>query len=681
MNTKDHIPSRPASSAGIVLRRRLKVLQIGLMVFFGVVCCRLLQIQVVETGTYREIAQRQYQTTIDLPATRGMLLDREGNTLASNSKFVSFAADPKVAAEDARAIAVKFSQLFGKPRQYYAEKLRSDSRFVWLERQVSNAFVKKIDRKKLEGIVLRNESKRLYYQDRLAGQLIGSTNIDNEGMAGLELRYEAELRGADGYVVLQRDGKGRAQPTVDYPRVEPVDGHNIMLTIDMWLQSIAEKELKKGVEQNKAVAGIVVMLQPRTGEVLALAQYPGIDPNHFGDSRAEDQKLRAVTDMFEPGSVFKIVTASAAFEHSLVNPDRKFFAENGTYTVPVAGGRPRKIVDTHKEGWITFRQAMEFSSNIVMAKASDIIGNERLYTMARNYGFGISTNVGYPGEVRGLLKKPVEWSGTSLNSIAYGYEIGVTPIQIAAAYSAVANGGILMKPFLLKKEIDAADQVVTETQPQPIRRVVSEATAKLLTDVFEGVVARGTGSSARIEGVRIAGKTGTSRKLVNGEYSTKNHTASFVGYFPVEDPKYLCLVMMDIPGGNIYTGGTTSAPVFRAIAQQIVRTQDYRYPGTPAEDSLGGKTVMAENGAAMTPSKRPSQKVMPRSSGGPVVPDVKGCSVRRAVGILTAEKYHPVVNGSGIVMSQNPQAGQPAKAGMRVVLNCQPKVAPALGAN
>ena len=678
MNAQEQIPSQQAFSAGNVLRRRLRVLLVGLALFFAVVCCRLLQVQVIDSAKYRALAERQYQAPIVLPATRGIIRDRNDEELATNSTVVSFAADPMVA-ESTRAIAARFSQLFGKPKRYYAEKLESELRFVWLERQVSSKFAKRIDRKKLEGIVLLNESKRLYSRDHLAGQLIGSTNLDNKGMAGLELMFEKELQGKDGYMVLQRDGRRKARPSVDYPRVEPVDGHNITLTISMWLQSIAEKELKKGVEQNKAEAGIVVMMQPRTGEVLALAQYPVVDPNHFGASKQEDQKLRAVTDMFEPGSVFKLVTASAAFEYKLVTPERKFFAENGLYVVPVPGGKDRKIYDTHKEGWITFRQAMEFSSNIVMAKVSELIGSEHLFTTARNYGFGISTNVGYPGEVKGLLKKPVEWSGTSLKSIAYGYEIGVTPMQIAAAYSAVANGGVLMKPFLLKRETDAADQVITETQPQPIRRVVSEATAKTLTDLFEGVVLRGTATSARIEGVRIAGKTGTSRKLVDGKYSTKDHTASFVGFFPVEDPKYLCLVMLDIPGGNMYTGGTTSAPVFRAIAEQIITSPDYRVPSSPRGDSLGAKTVMAEHASPM--SKRYAPMAASRSIKGPVVPDVKGYSVRRAVGILTSERYRATIKGSGIVTSQTPLAGQPAKAGVMVTLTCQPKTVPTLGAN
>src|ERR1041385_7633872 len=347
--------------------------------FFAVVCMRLAQIQIIENEKYRELAQKQYQSKIVLPATRGAVYDHSGNIIASNSIFASFAADPKLAAEDARAIATKFSKMFGKPKSYYLEKLQSDSRFVWLERQVSVDYLKKIDLKKLDGVVVRYEPKRLYHQDQVAGQLIGFTDIDNNGLAGIELVCDRELHGIDGYVIFQRDGLGRARPSVDYPRVEPINGHQVYLTVDMSMQAIAEEELRKGIEQNKAESGIVVMMQPKTGEVLALAQFPNINPNKFGSYDMKDQKLRAVTDMFEPGSVFKIVTASAALENNIVAPDKKFYAENGLYTVSISGGKPRVIKDTHEYGWITFQEAMEFSSNIVMAKVSDLIGSERVY--------------------------------------------------------------------------------------------------------------------------------------------------------------------------------------------------------------------------------------------------------------------------------------------------------------
>jgi cell division protein FtsI (penicillin-binding protein 3) len=663
------LPAEPATKRVLLnnVQARLRLLQIGIIVLFVAICLRLVQVQIINFGTYRDYARKQYQTKVVLPATRGTIYDRNENVLASNSMFVSFAADPKLAAEDARVIANKFSQLFGKPKKYYLDKLSSDSRFVWLERQVNPDVLKKIDIKKLEGIVVLNEPKRLYHNDHVAGQLIGVTDIDNNGLAGAELEFDKFLRGVDGYVVLQRDGLGRALPSVDYPRVEPVNGHSIVLTVDAELQSIAEKELQKGVEVNKADRGIVVMMNTRTGEVLAIGQYPTIDPNKFGSYDLSDQKLRAVTDVFEPGSVFKIVTASAALEPHLVNPDQKFFAENGKYVVP---GRAKPIVDTHEYGWITFREAMAYSSNIVMAKISDIIGSERMYKMARDYGFGIATNIEYPGEVRGSLKKPAEWSGTTLNTLAYGYEVQVTPLQIAAAYCAVANGGMLVKPMLIKKEVDPLGQVINEYQPQNIRRVISERTAATLKTFFQDVVSYGTGKPATIEGVNVAGKTGTSKKFVEGKYEPGSYTASFVGFFPSENPQVVCLVMIDNPRAGTYYGGTTSAPVFRAITERVVGTSDLFAPTAPPHQSATQEIVAEEEHSTMQKAAR--QKISVPDIAN-VVPDVRGMSVRKAVSVLRMKKLEPVVSGSGTVKTQIPNAGQPLKTGTKVTLVCQQK--------
>jgi cell division protein FtsI (penicillin-binding protein 3) len=652
-------------------RVRLRILQSALLLFFTVVCLRLIQVQIVENSRYCKLAQTQYQSRVELPAARGTLYDRHENVIASNSMFVSFAADPKLAADDARRIAVAFAKVFNKPKSYYLDKLESESRFVWLERQVNLETAKKIDAQKLSGIVIRKEPKRLYYNAQVGGQLIGCTNIDNVGIAGIELQFDNDLQGVDGYVVFQRDGLGKARPSVDYPRVEPVNGNNVVLTIDMDMQAIAEQELKKGIEQNHAERGIVVMLQPQTGEVLALAQYPSIDPNTYGKYPVTDQRLRAVTDIFEPGSVFKIVTASAALEYQLVKPDKMFFAENGTYTVPVGGGKFRTITDTHKEGWITFQQAMEFSSNIVMAKISDIIGSEKLYKTARDYGFGISTNIEYPGEAVGVLKKPMDWSGTTLNTIAYGYEVSVSPIQIATAYAAVANGGILMKPHLYKKIFNEQGQQLQTVQPQMIRRVISESTAKMLTEFFEGVVLRGTAKPAAISGIRVAGKTGTSKKIVEGQYQG-NYTASFVGFLPVDNPRLVCLVMMDNPRGVSYYGGTTSAPVFHAIVQRLLSSSDLFAPSELHARMTGpdSSSKMMQTAIARNPMMDTGRVVR---SDNAVIPDVRGLSIRHAMNVLENILLEPVVNGSGVVVRQSPDVGQRVKPGTKIVLTCQPK--------
>ncbi|MDI6766562.1 MAG: penicillin-binding protein [Bacteroidota bacterium] len=648
---------------------RVRLLRIAVGIFFIVVGLRIIHIQIVESEKYRKIAQKQYQSKVVLPSPRGILYDRNGNILASNATYVSFAADPMLAAEDAQAIAKKFSQAFGKHKNHYLNELKSESRFVWLERFVDAKYLNEIDLKKLNGVVVRREPKRLYFNDQIAGQLIGSTNIDNAGLAGIEKQFDVEFKGTDGYVVFQRDGLGRARPSVDYPRVEPKKGNNIYLTIDLKLQVIAEKALKKGIEDNKAEGGIIIVLQPRTGEILAIAQHPNINPNHFGKYEPDHQRLRAVTDLFEPGSVFKIVTASAALEHRLVKPDKMFYAENGLYSVPVTSKKSRKIVDTHKAEWITFQEAVETSSNIVMAKVSDIIGCERFYKMARDYGFGIATNIDFPGELNGMLKKPIDWWSTSLNTLSYGYEVGATPLQIACAYAAVANNGILMRPYILKKETDASNQIVRESQKQQIRSVISSETAEVLTGLFEGAVERGTGTLAKIQGIRIAGKTGTSKKYVEGQYEKGNYVASFIGFFPAEDPKIVCLVMIDKPQAGAYYGGTVSAPIFKAIAEQIINTTDVL---------SRTKNVLAKK-IDHVPSVKSKSDTFNSSAG--IVPDVRGQSLRRAIEILKMGMFEPVVEGSGIVITQVPEAGTYATKGMKISLICQPKQSTVLSLN
>jgi membrane peptidoglycan carboxypeptidase len=456
------------------------------------------------------------------------------------------------------------------------------------------------------------------------------------------------------------------------------------------------------------------MLNPKTGEILALANIPGINPNDLRSYDVNAARNRVVTDVFEPGSVFKVVTASAAYENGLVSPERKFFAENGTYYAPVSSrSKPQKISDTHPYGWITFQEAIELSSNIVMAKIGPTIGPERLYRQARNFGFGIPTGVDLPGEVRGRLKKPNEWSGTTLQTMAYGYEVAVTPLQIASAYAAVANKGVLMKPFLVSQIQDKAGEVLFEQRPQIIRRVISEQTVALLVQAFEGVVERGTAKEAHIQGVRVAGKTGTSKKVIDGHYGVGTYTGSFVGFFPVEDPQVVCLVMMDNPQGGSYYGGSVSAPVFRAIAERIINTSG-RFTKTPpptdqqprngitvpdvrtlqlniAErllESHGLKSRTVGTGDVVVrqvpePGKRLEEDDVVQivlngesfnASGGlPLVPDVRGMSLRRAINRLVVDDFDIRVHGSGVVVSQVPAAGQKIQAGGTIHLNCEPR--------
>jgi cell division protein FtsI (penicillin-binding protein 3) len=725
MTDNNNIPAQkpamaPQPNAPAKARGRFITLKLGFALFFFVIAGRLMQVQVLQASKYQSIARKQYELTAVLPAVRGNIYDRNHNVLASNSIFVSFAADPKVVGENADEIAHKFAAAFNKSPLYYAAKLRSMTssgslkRFVWLERHVPAEVAKRIEAQKLVGVVPIDEPKRLYHYDAVAGTLIGFTDVDNKGISGIEVEFDEYLRGKDGSVIMQRDGLGRARPSIDYPRIEPRNGHNLLLTIDLAYQSIVEEELKRGVQKNKASAGLAVMLNPKTGEILALANVPGTNPNDLSSYDVTASRNRIVTDVFEPGSVFKVVTASAAYENGLVTPEKKFYAENGKYFATVSSrAKPQLITDTHPYEWLTFQEAIELSSNIVMAKIGPTIGPERLYRQARNFGFGIPTGIDLPGEVRGRLKKPNEWSGTTMQTMSYGYEVSVTPLQIALAYAAVANKGVLMKPYVVSEVQDKDGEALFEQRPQVIRKVISEQTASMLIQAFEGVVERGTAKESHIQGVRIAGKTGTSKKVIDGHYGVGSYTGSFVGFFPIEDPQVVCLVMMDNPQSGSYYGGTVSAPVFRAIADRIINTSGRftKAPQPKDEPTRNGITVpdvrtlqvqiasrlLESHGLkcqtvgtgdivvrqVTEPGKRLEKDDVVQivlnetgtevSGGSPIVPDVRGMSVRRAINRLVVDDFDIQVRGSGVVVSQVPAAGQKIQAGATIHLMCEPR--------
>jgi cell division protein FtsI (penicillin-binding protein 3) len=408
------------------------------------------------------------------------------------------------------------------------------------------------------------------------------------------------------------------------------------------------------------------------------------------------------------------VTAAAAYEHGLISPERKFNAEKGLYKVLLRGKMVRQIRDTHEYDMLTFQESIEVSSNIVMAKAVEFIGPERFYRQARDFGFGIPTGIELPGEVRGRLKKPNEWSGITMQTMAYGYEVAVTPLQIAAAYAAVANNGVLMKPTIVRRVVSEDGETVREIQPQKIRTVISPETAALLTKAFEGAVERGTAQEVRIRGVRVAGKTGTAKRIIDGRYTTGSYTASFVGFFPVEDPQVVCLVMMDNPRALGYYGGVTSGPIFRAVAERVLHTS-WRFHRTAdtevitageetivvpdvrniktvvAERILRGQGLSSETFGAGEYVIRQSPEPGTRMSKGDavklalhhesrvdqkglvVVPDVRGMSARRAINRLVLDDFEVILEGSGAVARQFPAAGKKAAVGSTIRLACEPR--------
>jgi len=701
--------------------QRVLALKAALLLFFALVAFRLVQIQVIDSGTLKERARKQYEKPEEIPAQRGTIYDRSGHPLVTNARFISFGADPAMVGDRTGEVADRFAAVFNRRRSSYVEKFSSASRhFVWLERGVNPSAETRINVAEFPGLITIPEPKRLYPYGRMAGQLLGFTGVDNNGLSGLELELDSLLRGEKGRLILQRDGLNRQRQSVDYPRVEPVDGDAANLTIDVEYQSIAEEELRKGIERNKAESGLVAMIDPATGEILAMANWPQMNPADPSGIDPQVERNRIVTDMFEPGSVFKVVTASAALESKKVAPAQKFNAEQGSYTVRLSNGRVRNIInDTHRHGIITFQEAMEVSSNIVMAKISDIIGADALFTMARAYGFGTASGIELPGEVRGELKLPTQWSGTTLNSMAYGYEVGVTPLQILCAYAAVANHGVLMKPFVVRSVVGPGSTIVTERRPEPVRRVISRSTASLLTQMFRGAVENGTGIPAKIPGLSVAGKTGTARRVIEGKYSQSDYTASFAGFFPAEDPTIVCLVMIENPRDRGYTGGLAAAPVFKAIAERIYatsgrfrsrQTEANAESGTsvvPAVTTLsaeaaqsllhegGFETKVRGEGRIVARQFPPPGTTVPRRtevaitlgdvSSGPgslvVMPDVRGLAIRRALTRLSLLHLEVTIQGSGVVVAQDPQACDQVRRGTRVLIRCEPGTPAPFAAN
>jgi cell division protein FtsI (penicillin-binding protein 3) len=694
--------------------RRLFLLKLLFAIGFVVIAGKLAQVQIIDAPMYQAMARKQHEEKLELPALRGRILDCNGNVLVSNTNFISVAADPLLVGAQAGRLAQACAEAFGRPASYYRAKLQNSApRFAWLERRQMPETVAKLRRSGIKGIVEIPEPKRLYHYGSLAGPLLGLTDIDNKGIAGLELQYNDHLRGIPGSIIMQKDARSNMWPSADYPRIEPVNGDDLILTIDLAYQAVLEDELAKAVESNGAEGGLAILVEPHTGKILALASSPGINPNIVGSSQLEWARTRIVTDMFEPGSLFKIVTASAAFEHELISPNRIFDAEAGKYVVRQNGRLLQTVTDDHPHDRLTFQEGIEQSSNIVMAKAAELIGPERMYRQARDFGFGIPTGIELPGEIRGRLKKPQQWSGTSLRTMAYGYEVAATPLQIVMAYASIANKGILMAPRIVREVRSSENVLLGRTEPERIRRVVSERTASILTDAFKGVVVRGTAQEALSPGISIAGKTGTAKRYVNGRYQTGDYVASFAAWFPADDPQVVGLVMIENPRHRSYYGGFVAAPVLRAVAERILQVSphigappvnvastvenehvivpDIRMVQAPIATKIlkergldfelfgSGDIVLRQapkpgstlaRGDVVRLSVEPSEGA--HAQGLLVMPDLRGMSVRRAVNCLVLQDLTVDINGSGTVVSQNPPAGQRIRTGSRVAITCEP---------
>lgn len=545
-------------------------LRFGLVFLVFIVCLgffwvKLLCLQIFRADHLASLAQKQHNSLIKLEPRRGTIYDRNMRPLAFNVTASSLYANPRgmSRADKDRAVEMLPGILNMDP-QTIRKNLEKRKYFVWLERKLSPQVTEKIKDLKINGLGFIKESKRFYPNQSLAAHIIGFSGIDNNGLEGIELKYDQYLKGEDGWSQILRDARQR-ELLIEKNYVPPKDGFNLVLTIDETIQYLAERALDKAFVKHNAKAASIIVMDVRTGEILALANRPSYNIAEVTNSSLESRTNRALSFTYEPGSVFKIVAAAAALEEGAFTEADKINCENGSYRI---GGHI--LHDHHPNGVLTFQGVIEQSSNIGVAKVAQKLGPSRFHEYAQRFQFGKRTGIDLAGEVGGFLRHPRDWSKTSIGAIPMGQEVVVTPLQLVAAIAAIANDGMYMQPYVVHEIRDNHDQLIKSYGPTVVTEVVSPATAERVRKILAGVVEKGTGKNAQIPGISAGGKTGTAQKVVNGTYSHSDFYASFIGFAPVDKPRLAAVVVFDEPRPSYY-GGTVAAPVFREVIGDALR--------------------------------------------------------------------------------------------------------------
>ncbi|MGH7317042.1 MAG: peptidoglycan D,D-transpeptidase FtsI family protein, partial [Candidatus Rokuibacteriota bacterium] len=570
---------------------RIEGLRTRTLIFAACLACaflgllgRLGYLQVWKHEEYARLAEHQHAKTVPLTPKRGPIFDRTGQVLAVSSRVDTLYVTP-VKVEDADRLAARLAPILGEAPRAIARKLTVSRKFAPVRRRLTPDMARAVRALKDPSLTLVDDSLRLYPNRELAAQVIGFEGADGTGLAGMEQVWDAHLAGVEGRAVVERDALGREMTGAPIVLKPSVAGQGVMLTIDATIQYLAEKEVDAAWRRTRSKSAMAVAMDPRTGEILAMAIRPTFNPNAFASATDDDRRARTVTDPFEPGSTFKVIMAAGALEEDVVRPTDRLFAENGAITVASA-----TIHDWKKYGWLTFAEVLQNSSNVGSIKVGMKLGEERYYKYMTAFGFGAATNLGLPGESRGQLRPPSQWSGLSLATMSIGQEVSVTAVQMVAAFSAVANGGRLMQPQIVRAVLDAEGRELRSFEPKTVRQVISPETARTLTEMMVGVVANGTGRHAAIPGYGVAGKTGTAQKIdpATRRYSRAPGVLSFVGFVPADDPRLTLIVLLDEPKNERW-GSEAAAPMFATIARETMR-----YLNVPPRDTSPVPIVRGE---------------------------------------------------------------------------------------
>ncbi len=622
-------------------RKSAKFALVLLLIFGGllVITGNLFKIQIIEGDIYKEQAKKQHEAVKPLEAKRGDIVDRNGKLLVTSTELYTVAVDPFYLKDTMRLCQILAIRTDTTVDYYRKKIIDCKNHYVELARNISENDVKAIKALADRGILEIPHQKRKYIHGKAASQVIGLTNIDAVGVGGLELRYNEELQGQDGKLFCQRDAIGHLYLSPALQHEDAHDGHTLKLTIDVDLQKIVEYELEEGVKFFEARSGTVVAVDPKTGEVLAMASYPDFNPMDRASTTFDKIRNRTVTDQYEPGSTFKMITAAAALEEGIIAEDDTVDGNNGQVKI-----YDRIIRDSHPLGKMTFTEAIEQSSNVVFATLANKIeeagGASKFYKYIRDFGFGVPTGIDMRGEISGQLPKPKNFSGVTTAYIGHGYGVDVTPIQLTMAYSAIANDGILMKPHIVKEIRTADGDLVQKNKPEMIRKVIDKENARRLRKMFVGVVEQGTGKKAKVEGMHIAGKTGTSKQLdENRKYTGYNYNASFIGMYPAEKPEVVMLVLIDRPK-TYYYGGSVAGPIFRNITARWVSSNHF----------------LAQNNYIIDSVLKISHEELPEV----LIPNVVGLQTGNAKQYLDELDYSMKSKRGGVIRSQNPMGGDVA---------------------
>lgn len=534
------------------------------LLFFSFLIARLFYIQFSRSQYLKGLAERQHNLYVELEPRRGTIYDRKLRPQAFNIPMGSLYAVP-CEIRDKTGLIEKLIPILKLDHLYLKERVYRDKSFIWIARKLAPQQVKQIKELNIKGLGFIKESRRCYPNTYLASHLIGFAGLDNLGLEGIELKYDGYLKGSPGFALFLRDARGEKLDLRE-EMILPKDGYNLIITMDEVIQYIAERELDKVFKESHAKKASIIVMNPHTGEILALANRPTFDLNNAEDTQANIRRNYAITDLFEPGSSFKVITASAAIEENKVKEEDMFFCENGSYLVA------NHILHDHRpHGWLSFREIIKQSSNIGTTKVAQILGEPTLYSYIKLFGFGSNLGIDLYGEITGMIKEPRFWSKTSIGAIPIGHEVGVTALQMVSAISVIANGGLLMKPYVLREVRDEYAEQIKAFNPTLIRKVISADTANRIKEILVGVIGEGTGRLAAIPGFRVAGKTGTAQKLgPDGRYVHNKFVASFIGFVPADDPAIAICVVVDEPR-PYYFGGVVCAPVFKKVAADVLR--------------------------------------------------------------------------------------------------------------